>query len=41
MHPGTAKNKMINAALIAAELAMMFPEAQTPQHTEKYEDSFM
>ncbi|WGS65693.1 peptidase T [Marinitoga aeolica] len=40
IHPGTAKDKMINAALIAAELAMMFPEAQTPQHTEKYEGFF-
>jgi tripeptide aminopeptidase len=40
IHPGTAKDKMINAALIAAELAMMFPEVQTPQHTEKYEGFF-
>ncbi|SHF18386.1 tripeptide aminopeptidase [Marinitoga hydrogenitolerans DSM 16785] len=40
IHPGTAKGKMINAALIASELAMMFPEAQTPQHTEKYEGFF-
>ncbi|AEX86083.1 peptidase T [Marinitoga sp. 1135] len=40
IHPGTAKNKMINAAEIAAELIMMFPQAQTPQNTEKYEGFF-
>ncbi|BBE30602.1 peptidase T [Tepiditoga spiralis] len=40
IHPGTAKDKMINAALIAGELSTMFPETQTPQHTEKYEGFF-
>lgn len=37
IHPGSAKNKMKNASLIAVELAGMFPEAETPAHTEGYE----
>ena len=37
VHPGKAKNTMINAALAAAELAQTFPPAETPAHTEHYE----
>jgi len=37
MHPGTAKNKMINASLIAMEFARMLPIAERPEHTEEYE----
>ncbi|HAX72118.1 MAG TPA: peptidase T [Firmicutes bacterium] len=37
VHPGDAKDKMINAALIATEIASMFPRMETPQHTEGYE----
>ena len=37
VHPGSAKNKMKNAALIAMELRDLLPEAETPQHTEGYE----
>lgn len=37
VHPGSAKNKMKNAALIAMELRDILPEAETPQHTEGYE----
>ncbi len=37
IHPGSAKNKMKNAALIAVELAAMLPPAETPAHTEGYE----
>ena len=37
VHPGDAKNKMVNAALIAAEFVAMLPEAESPQHTEGYE----
>ncbi len=37
VHPGTAKNKMINAVLIGTELSMMFPSKETPGHTEGYE----
>ncbi len=37
IHPGSAKNKMKNALLIAIELAGMLPPAETPAHTEGYE----
>ena len=37
IHPGSAKNKMINAALVAAEFASMLPQFETPSHTEGYE----
>jgi len=37
IHPGYAKNKMINAALIATEFAEMLPQAETPSCTEGYE----
>ena len=37
IHPGSAKNKMKNAVLIAAEFASLLPPAETPAHTEKYE----
>ena len=33
-HPGSAKNKMRNAALYATELVSMLPPAETPAHTE-------
>ena len=36
-HPGDAKDKMKNAARIAAELVSMLPEAETPEHTEGHE----
>ncbi len=37
IHPGYAKNKMINAALIASEFISMLPQAETPTCTEGYE----
>ena len=37
IHPGSAKDKMKNAAAIAAEFQMLLPSAQTPEHTEGYE----
>ncbi len=37
IHPGSAKNKMKNAALIAMEFNAMLPPAETPAHTEGYE----
>lgn len=37
IHPGDAKNKMRNAALLAMEFQNMLPAAQTPEHTEGYE----
>jgi tripeptide aminopeptidase len=40
VHPGTAKNKMINSMEIAMELNSMLPENEKPQYTEKYEGFF-
>jgi tripeptide aminopeptidase len=37
IHPGTAKNRMKNACLIAGEWMSMMPPAETPGHTEGYE----
>lgn len=37
VHPGYAKDKMINSTLIAGELMGMFPEKETPANTEGYE----
>ena len=37
MHPGTSKNKMKNASLIAMEFAAMLPVAERPEYTEGYE----
>lgn len=37
IHPGSAKNKMKNAALLAAEFINRLPAAETPAHTEGYE----
>lgn len=37
IHPGSAKNKMKNALLIALEFASLLPAAETPAHTEGYE----
>lgn len=40
VHPGTAKNKMINSILIAAEFNALLPAAERPMHTEGYEGFF-
>ncbi|KAF9110559.1 hypothetical protein BGX30_007931, partial [Mortierella sp. GBA39] len=37
VHPGTAKNKMVNSIKIAMELNSMLPPEQAPEHTEGYE----
>lgn len=37
VHPGTAKNQMINAALVANEFISLLPQSETPSHTEGYE----
>lgn len=34
IHPGEAKNKMVNASLLAYELINLLPEKETPAHTE-------
>lgn len=40
VHPGMAKNKMINAIDIATELNGMLPASERPQYTEHYEGFF-
>ncbi|MGM0803980.1 MAG: peptidase T [Bacillota bacterium] len=37
IHPGSAKNKMVNAAKIAMELNGKLPVEEAPEHTEGYE----
>lgn len=37
VHPGSSKNKMLNALLVAMELNSMLPPVETPSHTEGYE----
>ena len=37
IHPGYAKNKMINSMLVAMELNTMLPVEQRPEYTEGYE----
>lgn len=39
-HPGSAKNIMINAALVAMEFDSLLPRAERPEHTEGYEGFF-
>lgn len=34
VHPGEAKNKMVNAGLVAAEIISLLPGVETPAHTE-------
>lgn len=41
VHPGSAKNILVNAAAIGCELQSMLPESQTPEHTTEYEGFFM
>lgn len=37
IHPGTAKNKMINSLLVAMEFQQMLPVHENPAYTEGYE----
>ena len=37
VHPGYAKGKMVNANALAAELALMLPQNETPETTEGYQ----
>ena len=37
VHPGYAKNKMINAIQVACELNELIPAVERPEHTEAYE----
>ena len=40
VHPGEAKDIMVNAALVGCEIASMLPETETPAHTEGREGFF-
>ncbi len=40
VHPGYAKNKMINSMIMAMEFNSMLPVRETPFNTEKYEGFF-
>jgi tripeptide aminopeptidase len=40
VHPGYAKNKMLNASSIAMQFAGMLPPQERPEHTEGYEGFF-
>ena len=40
IHPGSAKNKMINSQYIAMEFQGMLPAVQKPEYTEGYEGFF-
>lgn len=37
IHPGSAKNKMINALTVAMQFDRLLPDLERPQHTEGYE----
>ncbi len=37
VHPGYAKDKMINACMVATDFASMLPREETPEHTENYQ----
>lgn len=40
VHPGSSKNTMVNASLVAMEFNSMLPSADTPRNTEDYEGFF-
>ena len=40
VHPGTAKNQMINAITLGMEYDRILPHDQRPEHTENYEGFF-
>ena len=40
VHPGYAKDKMVNASLLAAEFASLLPKDETPETTEGYQGFF-
>ncbi len=41
VHPGSAKNILINALLLAQEFNQMLPANERPEHSEKYEGFYM
>lgn len=41
IHPGTAKNQLVNAQLLGIELWNMLPAHERPEHTENYEGYYL
>lgn len=41
VHPGTAKDQMVNANLIAGEIISMFPENEVPEKTDGYDGFYL
>ncbi len=41
VHPGTAKNQMVNSLMIAMELHSMLPINERPEYTEDYEGFYL
>jgi tripeptide aminopeptidase len=41
VHPGTAKNQMINCAKLAFEFDSLLPQNEVPEHTENYEGFYL
>ena len=41
VHPGTAKNIMVNSLKVGMEIEGLLPRAQSPEHTEDYEGFFL
>lgn len=41
IHPGYAKNKMVNSQIIAMEFNSLLPEFQKPQYTQDYEGFYL
>ena len=40
VHPGSAKNTMVNASLVAMEFNSMLPDCDTPRNTDDYQGFF-
>ena len=40
VHPGSAKDKMVNALIVANKLITLLPKSQRPEHTTGYEGFF-
>jgi len=41
VHPGTAKNQMINCAKLAFEFDSLLPQNEVPEHTENFEGFYL
>ena len=41
VHPGSAKDTMVNALLVASQFATALPQEETPEHTSGYEGYYL